>query len=298
MLAGMHLDELHWFVVLAEVEHVTDAAAELGIPQPTLSRALARLEAEVGVPLFDRVNRRLRLNAYGAIVAEHARRATAEMRSANERIAALRDPDTGTVRLAFLHSLATWFVPDLLRRFRLHAPQVHFDLYQGAADALVNRVSEGHADLAITSPRPTGRGYVWHGLYSERLCVAVPHGHPLANRSRLRLVEVAGDPFIVLRVGSGLRTLTDDLCAAAGIQPVEAFEASEIPTMEGLVAAGFGVAVVPVPRAERADPMVAYLPLSDAGAKRQVGLALAAGREMPAPVARFVEFVRDQAQLS
>jgi LysR family transcriptional activator of glutamate synthase operon len=298
MLAGMHLDELHWFVVLAEVEHVTDAAAELGIPQPTLSRALARLEAEVGVPLFDRVNRRLRLNAYGAIVAEHARRATAEMRSANERIAALRDPDTGTVRLAFLHSLASWFVPDLLRRFRLHAPQVHFDLYQGAAVELTDRVSEGHADLAITSPRPAGQGYVWHGLYSERLCVAVPRGHPLANRSRLRLAEVADEPFIVLPVGSGLRALTDDLCTAAGIQPQVAFEASEIPTMEGLVAAGFGVAVVPVPRAERIEPMVAYLPLSDSGAKRQVGLALAAGREMPAAVARFVEFVKDHGQVS
>jgi LysR family transcriptional regulator, transcription activator of glutamate synthase operon len=298
MLAGMHLDELHWFVVLAEIEHVTDAAAELGIPQPTLSRALARLEAEVGVPLFDRVNRRLRLNAYGAIVAEHARRATAEMRSANERIAALRDPDSGTVRLAFLHSLASWFVPDLLRRFRLHAPQVRFDLHQGAADELANRVLEGRVDLAITSPRPAGPGYVWHGLYSERLCVAVPRQHRLANRSRLRLADVAGEPFIVLRVGSGLRSLTDELCTAAGIQPQVAFEATEIPTMEGLVAAGFGVAVVPVPRAERAEPTVAYLPLSDAGAKRQVGLALAAGREMPAAAARFVEFVKDHGQVS
>lgn len=291
----MHLDELRWFVVLAEIEHVTDAAAELGIPQPTLSRALARIEAEVGVPLFDRVNRRLRLNAYGAIVAEHARRVTAEMRSATERIAALRDPDTGTVRLAFLHSQATWFVPDLLRRFRLHAPQVRFDLFQGASDELVDRVSEGHADLAITSPRPAGRGYVWHGLYSERLCVAVPREHPLADRSRLRLAEVAGEPFVVLPDGFGLRGLTDDLCRAAGIQPQVAFEATEIPTMEGLVAAGFGVAVVPVPRPERADPMLAYLPLSDPGAKRQIGLALAAGREMPAAVARFVEFAKNHA---
>jgi LysR family transcriptional activator of glutamate synthase operon len=297
MLAGMHLDELHWFVVLAEIEHVTDAAAELGIPQPTLSRALARLEAEVGVALFDRINRRLRLNAYGAILAEHARRATAEMRSANERIAALRDPDTGTVRLAFLHSLASWFVPDLLRRFRLQALHVRFDLYQGAAHELANRVLEGHVDLAITSPRPIGPGYVWHGLYSERLCVAVPRGHRLANRSRLRLADVAGEPFIVLRVGSGLRQLTDELCAAAGIQPQVAFEATEIPTMEGLVAAGFGVAVVPVPRAERAEPMAAYLPLSDAGAKRQVGLALAAGREVPAAAARFVEFVKDHGEV-
>jgi LysR family transcriptional activator of glutamate synthase operon len=297
MLAGMHLDELHWFVVLAEMEHVTDAATELGIPQSTLSRALARLEAQVGVALFDRVNRRLRLNAYGAILAEHARRATAEMRSANERIAALRDPDTGTVRLAFLHSLASWFVPDLLRRFRLQAPRVHFDLYQGAAHELTNRVLDGHADLAITSPRPTGPGFVWHGLYSERLCVAVPRGHRLANRSRLRLADVAGEPFIVLRVGSGLRQLTDELCTAAGIQPQVAFEATEIPTMEGLVAAGFGVAVVPVPRAERAEPMAAYLPLSDAGAKRQVGLALAAGREMAAAAARFVEFVKDHGEV-
>jgi DNA-binding transcriptional LysR family regulator len=288
----MQLDELHWFVVLAETEHVTDAAAELQISQPTLSRAIARLEDQVGVALFDRVNRRLRLNAYGAILLEHARRATAEMRSAQDRIAALHDPDSGTVRLAFLHSLASWFVPDLLRRFRLHAPQVRFDLYQGAAHEINDRVLDGHVDVAITSPRPAGAGYAWHGLYSERLCVAVPRGHRLAGRSRVRLADVADEPFIVLRVGSGLRQLTDELCAAAGIHPQAVFEATEIPTLEGLVAAGFGVAVVPVPRAERAEPMVAYPTLSDPGAKRQVGMALAAGRELPPAAARFVEFTR------
>lgn len=290
----MQLDELHWFVVLAETEHVTDAAAELQISQPTLSRAIARLEDQVGVALFDRVNRRLRLNAYGAILLEHARRATAEMRSAQDRITALHDPESGTVRLAFLHSLASWFVPDLLRRFRLHAPQVRFDLYQGAADEINGRVLDGHADVAITSPRPTGAGYAWHGLYSERLCVAVPRGHRLAGRSRVRLADVADEPFIVLRIGSGLRQLTDDLCAAAGIHPQAVFEATEIPTMEGLVAAGFGVAVVPVPRAERTEPMVAYPALSDPGAKRQVGMAVAAGRDLAPAATRFVEFVTAQ----
>jgi LysR family transcriptional activator of glutamate synthase operon len=289
----MHLDELHWFVVLAETEHVTDAAAELRVSQPTLSRAIARLEAQLGVPLFDRVNRRLRLNAYGTILLEHARRATAELRSANERIAALHDPDTGTVRLAFLHSLASWFVPDLLRRFRLQAPRVRFDLYQSAAHELTDRVLEGQVDLAITSPQPVGPGFIWQVLYSERLCVAVPREHRLATRSRLRLTDVADEPFIALRPEFGLRQLTDELFAAADIHPQLVFEASEIPSMEGLVAAGFGVAIVPVPRAERAEPMVAYVPLSDAEAKRQVGLALAAGRELAPAAARFVEFVRD-----
>ena len=180
----MRLQHLTYLSALARERHFGRAAATCGVSQPTLSRAIARLEARVGVALFDRVNRRLRLNAYGAVLLEHARRATAEMRSADERIAALRDPDKGTVRLAFLHSLASWFVPDLLRRFRLHAPQVGFDLFQGAAHELTDRVREGHADLAITSPPPVGQGFVWHGLYSERLCVAVPLEHRLAKRSR------------------------------------------------------------------------------------------------------------------
>ncbi|MBN3457364.1 LysR substrate-binding domain-containing protein [Mycolicibacterium sp.] len=285
----MHLDELQWFVVLAETEHVTDAAAELGVSQPTLSRALARLEDQLGAPLFDRVNRRLHLNAYGQILLEHARRSIAEIRSATERIAALRDPDTGTVRLAFLHSQASWFVPDLLRRFRAEAPRVQFDLVQGAAHVIVEQLANGQADLAITSPRPDG--YRWRGLYVERLCLAVPRDHRLASRARIRLADAAGEPFVALAPGFGLRQLTDELCAEAGIAPQVVFEAMEIPTMEGLVAAGFGVAVVPVPRPERAEPGAVYVPLAAASAKRQLGLAWSAERQLPPAAQRFADFV-------
>ncbi|MGV0743605.1 LysR family transcriptional regulator [Mycolicibacterium sp. XJ870] len=285
----MHLDELTWFVVLAETQHVTDAAAELGISQPTLSRALARLEEELGVPLFDRVNRRLRLNGYGEILLEHARRAIAEMRSATERIAALRDPATGTVRLAFLHSQASSFVPDLLRRFRAEAPRVQFSLVQGAAHEIIERLANGQADLAITSPRPDG--YHWRGLYMERLCLAVPRGHRLASRARIRLADAGDDPFVALAPGFGLRQLTDELCAEAGIEPHVVFEAMEIPTMEGLVAAGFGVAVVPVPRPERAEPGAVYVPLAQGSAKRQLGLAWPAERALPPAAEKFAQFV-------
>jgi LysR family transcriptional regulator, transcription activator of glutamate synthase operon len=289
----MHLDELRWFVVLAETEHVTDAAAELHISQPTLSRALARLEDEVGTPLFDRVGRRLRLNAYGEILLEHARRGLAEMRSATERIAALRDPDTGTVRLAFLHSQASSFVPDLLRRFRVEAPRVQFGLIQGAAHDIVDALAGGRVDLAITSPRPDG--YRWRGLYLERLCLAVPRGHRFADRTRIRLADAGAEPFVALAPEFGLRQLTDELCAEAGIEPQVVFEAMEIPTMEGLVAAGFGVAVVPVPRPERAEPGAVYIPLSHTSAKRQLGLAWSSDRPLPPAAERFAHFVIRQA---
>ncbi|MHA3024586.1 LysR family transcriptional regulator [Mycobacterium sp. BMJ-28] len=285
----MDVDELAWFVVLAETEHVTDAAAELGISQPTLSRALARLESRIGAPLFDRVNRRLVLNSYGRILLEHARRSIAEIRSATERIAALRDPETGLVRLAFLHSQAGGFVPDLLRRFRAEAPRVRFELFQGPAHAIVERLADGQADLAITSPRP--QGLPWRGLYVERLCLAVPRAHPFARRSRIRLSDAGAEPFVGLAPGFGLRQLTDELCVQAGIDPSVVFEAMEIPTMEGLVAAGFGVAVVPVPRAQRAEPGAAYIPLTEPAAKRQIGLTWSAVREVPPAAERVIRFV-------
>jgi DNA-binding transcriptional LysR family regulator len=287
----VHLEELHWFVVLAETEHVTEAAAELGVSQPTLSRALARFEDQAGIQLFDRVNRRLRLNAYGQIMLDHARRSIAEIHSATEQIAALRDPENGRVRLGFLHSLASWFVPEQLRRFRQSAPGIGFDLAQGPAHEITLRVLNGQADIAITAPRPEGPGFVWHRLYVERLCLAVPRGHPLASRARMRLSAAAGEPFIALGDQFGLRQLTNELWSEEDLEPDIVFEASEIPTMEGLVAAGFGVAVVPVPR-EGGDAKVVYVPLSNVGAKREVGVAWAQGRKLPPPAERFATFLK------
>ncbi|WP_445169312.1 LysR family transcriptional regulator [Mycolicibacterium sp. Dal123E01] len=288
----MHLEELQWFVVLAEAEHVTEAAAELGVSQPTLSRALARLEHEAGVPLFDRVGRRLHLNEYGRIMAEHARRSITEMHAALDRIAALRDPDTGRVRLAFLHSLANWYVPEQLRRFRATAHGIAFDLFQGPAHEIAQRILDGGADVAITSPRPDPSAFTWHRLYSERLSLAVPVGHRLAGRSRVSLSVAADEPFVALEKPFGLRMLTDDLWVEAGIDPEIVFEASEIPTMEGLVAAGFGVAVVPVPR-DGTDKRVVHVPLSNSHAKREVGLAWRRERPLAPPSQRFVDFLID-----
>ena len=291
----MNLEELHWFVVLAETEHVTEAAAELGVSQPTLSRALARFEGRAGTPLFDRVNRRLRLNAYGQIMLEHAQRSIAEMQSATERIAALRDPDTGRVRLAFLHSLANWYVPEQLRRFRRSLPSIGFDLFQGPAPEITQRVRGGQADIAITAPRPEAPGFVWRRLYVEQLCLAVPRGHRLAGRARVRLSAAAGESVVALGKQSGLRQLTDELWAEENVHPDIVFEASEIPTVEGLVAAGFGVAVVPVPR-DAGGSKTVHIPLSNAGAKREVGLVWDRDRALSPPAERFADFLSSDAK--
>ena len=121
-------------------------------------------------------------------------------------------------------------------------------LFQGPAHEITQRVRGGQADIAHHVAPAEGPGFVWHRLYVEQLCLAVPRGHRLAGRARVRLSAAAGEPVVALGEQSGLRQLTDELWAGENIHPDIVFEASEIPTVEGLVAAGFGVAVVPVPR--------------------------------------------------
>jgi DNA-binding transcriptional LysR family regulator len=287
----MNTDDLEWFVALAEAPHMTRAAEQLNTTQPTLSRSLARLEHEIGAPLFDRVNRRLRLNASGEILLQHARRSLLELRSATEQIRSARDPDRGTVRLAFLHSVATWLAPELIRGFRARAPQVQFVLTQAATYELENLVAEGVVDLAVTGPRPDTADLAWHPIHTEELCLVVPRDHRLAGRARVGIEAAAGEPFIMLGPDFGLRKITDDLLARAGVDPVVAFESAEIATMESLAAAGLGVTVVPRPRPHRADPNAAYIPLTDDEAHRELGLVWSPARPESPVVGRFRSFV-------
>ncbi|GAA4879149.1 LysR family transcriptional regulator [Actinomycetospora straminea] len=285
------IDELAWFVVLAETEHMTRAADRLRVAQPTLSRALRRLEREMGAPLFDRVNRRLRLNRSGEILLEHARRGLAELDTARERIATWRDPERGTIRLAFLHSIATWLTPDVLRAHRSRAPGVTVELTQGVAHEILEHLRAGRVDVALTTSPPDGEDLAWAPLHREQLCLAVPADHPLAGRDRIDLAESAHEPFVVLREPIGFRRLTDELCARAGIAPRVAFESTEIGTLEGLVAAELGVAIVPAPRPGRAEPGVAYVPLADVLAHRLIGLVWHRGRATGPVVAAFIDVV-------
>jgi DNA-binding transcriptional LysR family regulator len=287
----MNLEDLEWFVALAETPHMTQAAARLNTTQPTLSRSLARLEHEIGAPLFDRVNRRLRLNPSGEVLLRHARRSLLELRAATEHIRALRDPEHGTVRLGFLHSVATWLAPELIRGFRARAPQVQFALTQAATYELEALVVDGAVDLAVTGPRPTGAGLAWHPIHTEQLCLVVPRHHRLADRGRVGIAEAAGEPFITLGPDFGLRRLTDDLLARAGVEPEIAFESVEIATLESLAAAGLGVAIVPRPRPHRADPNAVYLPLTDDAAHRVLGLVWRADQPESPVVRRFRRFV-------
>ncbi|MFJ7723917.1 LysR family transcriptional regulator, partial [Rhodococcus erythropolis] len=134
----MLTEDLEWFVVLAETQQVTATADLTHLSQPTLSRKLARLERQIGVTLFDRQGRRLELNRYGEILYRHARIALRALDAAQTEIQSLASPESGTVRLDFLHSFGTWLVPHMLRGYRVEHPGVRFELHQDSAQFLVD----------------------------------------------------------------------------------------------------------------------------------------------------------------
>lgn len=274
----MQIEELRWFTTLCETGNVGRAAAELGLSQPGLSRALARLEQELGAPLFDRRGRVLALNRFGRAYLEHARRILAEDEAGRRAIADLASPQTGTVALAFLYTIGNWLVPRLLLSFRAKHPRVRFHLEQGGNSANLQALDRGTVDLVITAPRPPEPGLAWRALRTEHLYLAVPAGHRLARRARVRIAEAAAEPFVATREGTGLRESTEQLWREAGIEARIAFESDDVPALRGLVAVGLGVAVLPRSRTydgsvdASAEPWLRYIPIADPHAERVLGL--------------------------
>ncbi len=183
----MQLRDLHWLLALADHGHVTDTAAILRTSQPTLSRTLARVEAELGTRVFERTPEGVHLTPTGEIVIAAARDLTTRYDQLLSELDTVLDPDTGVVRLAFLDSIATSLVPRVLRSFHEHAPRVRVLLSQEPAHDIVADLGSGAADLAITFARPDGE-HAWHPLQEERLVLVVPAGH------RLRAADRSGSP--------------------------------------------------------------------------------------------------------
>lgn len=285
----MMLRDLGWLVTVADLEHVTDAAAVLGIPQPTLSRAIARVESELGTRVFERVPDGVRVTPAGELFVAAARDLDARHTQLVDDLATMLDPDTGVVRLAFLDSMAGLLVPRLLRDFHRVAPRVRLVLRQEPSREIVDDLASGAADLAITT-RQDGRG--WAPLLDEREVLVVPAGHRLAGRKRVALTDLADEELVSIPPGFGYRQLVDDLLRTAGIAPTISFESQDLATIEGLVAAGLGVAIVPEHFAGASGTV--GITIAGASVRRSIGLVWRTDRELSPAAVRFRDFVVGQ----
>lgn len=286
-LAATLAPRLALLKAIADEGHLTRAAQRIGIPQPTASRWVAALATQVGAPVVARDGRGIRLTRIGEHLADAAGQALAVLADGCRPVVQQADPERGLVVFGFLPTMGESRVPALLRAFRAHHPHIQFTLRQGAHRDTLDWVRTGQADLALTSPLPTDPALTTVWLAEQELVLTVPTGHRLAGERVVPLSDLAGEPFVGLKPGYGLRRITEELCAGFGYMPVILGE--ECDTLRGLVAAGLGVAILPASEHDVVDGTV-ELRLRPAGT-RQIGLVWPADDSLPPAARAFRDFV-------
>jgi DNA-binding transcriptional LysR family regulator len=241
----MDWEQLAYFRTAGRLQHITQAAERLGITQPTLSRSLARLERELGVPLFAHAGRAVVLTPYGIAFLERVERALGEIDEGRREIADLAGSARGRIRLGFLRSLGSEYVPDVVRRFRDKHADVEFDLVQNNGATLEAQLRSGELDCALLAGPLADKRFAWKHVLDQELVVVVPRGHRLAARRAITLATIRDEPLLSFKPGHAIRAVTDQLCADAGFAPNVVFAGDESSVIRGFVKAGFGIALVP-----------------------------------------------------
>ncbi|NIK12472.1 LysR family transcriptional regulator [Alkalibacillus almallahensis] len=289
----MELRQLKYFIKVAELEHVSEAAAELHVAQSAVSRQVANLEEELGVDLFIRGGRKIRLTPVGEVFLERIKSAMTEIENAERDVREFLNPESGTIRLGFPTSLAAKTLPKVIAAFRKEHPQIGFQLQQGTVHELIEAVKVGQIDLAFTSPVPLNHAEVKGDIFfTENIQAVLPKTHPFANYEHLRLDQLRHEPFVLFRQGYIMRDLVVNACRQVGFEPRAAFEGEDIDTIKGLVSAGLGVSLLPeISLQERRNQDTVILNIVEPNMTRTIGMVRPKHREVAPSEQVFYDFL-------
>jgi DNA-binding transcriptional LysR family regulator len=279
----VELRHLRYFVAVAEERHFGRAAARLHIAQPPLSQQIRQLESELGVQLLRRTTRRVDLTAAGEAYLVRARQIITAVSSAAGEAQRVAAGLQGRLVIGCVGSATYSLLPQLVRTLREELPDVEVSV-QGEmlAPDQVGALLAGRIDLGLLRPPVDEDALNLKVLRADRLIVAMPEGHRLAERQRVRLRDLAGEDFVI-HAGGGRSVMHDTVlarCREAGFEPRVRHEVAETSTLVTFVAAGLGIAVVPEPTAELMVPGVAYRALTG---QASVELAAATRADDDAP---------------
>ena len=288
----MELHQLRYFLAIAETGSFTGAAKRCHVAQPSLSVQLAKLEDELGGPLFLRGRQGARLTSRGELFRPRAAEALRQLEAAKTEAGELAGLRRGSVALGCMPTTGAYLLPPLLKAFGQAHPGIHLDLREDSSPQLGKLLRESEVDLAIVDEAGLGPGLASELLFTEPLLLAVPPKHPLAKRRRLALSALRGQPLILMKSGHGFRKIVLDALAKAGVEPTIVHESGEIETVQALVEAGLGCALVPAMVRKAKGP--AYLDLSEPRPSRSLFLAW----RQDAALSKAAEALRGAARLA
>ena len=279
-IARMDLRHLRYFVAVAEERHFTRAAERLGIKQPPLSLQIKQLEQELGTPLFRRLTRGVELTEPGTLLLDEARQILEQVERTKANVRNRARGETGRIRVGFAG--ATYCqprVPELVQTYRKRYPGVVLSSLQGNTPDLVEAVQNGSVDVAFVRP-PLGdrQAITVHPLVEETMRIVLPSKHPQARKRFVSLATLAQETIILppRAISPGLYDSIIASCQRAGFSPMLKHEdpLTVIASIVYLVAAGFGISIVPHSFEHiRADGIV-YVPIKGEAPRAPIGLAV------------------------
>jgi len=287
----MDLLQLAQFRVVARVQHMTKAAEELYIAQPSLSKAIKHIEAELGVPLFDRPGRQICLNRFGRAFLERVEQAFFALEEGKREVRDMAHLGQGEVALA---ADALHWLPDILRAFRAEQPAARFRLFQRVAHEMQRQLETGEIDFGFASGPLAAPGIHWRRLLTEEIYLAVPRGHRLVGCGSVPLAEVAQEDVITGRGGCILRDMMVEACRQASFTPRVVCEADEAAAIHDFVEAGLGVAFIPaLMRQQRGEQGIEWVHLTDPICHLTLGIVWHEAHHLSGAAYAFRDFITE-----
>ncbi|HKA51472.1 MAG TPA: LysR family transcriptional regulator [Candidatus Dormibacteraeota bacterium] len=292
---GLTLHQLRTFRAVAEQLSFSAAAHELSISQPSVSYQVKELEAVLGLPLIDRLGKRVRLTEAGEVLYEYARRTLTLLDEVALVMEQMRGIERGTLRVGASATVGIYVIPLALGAYKKVHPNLALSLEIGSREMLQERLKRGVLDLAVLSLPIADPNLESTPFMDDELVLVVPAGHPLADRRDLTLRDFAGESFLMRETGSGTRAAVEMAARRAGVSLQVGMELGSNGAIKHAVEAGLGVAVLSshAIELERKGGGLVVVDIDGFPILRPWSIVHLRRRQLPAAVAQFIEFLRE-----
>jgi LysR family hydrogen peroxide-inducible transcriptional activator len=290
----MTLTELRYIVALAQEGNFSRAAEHCSVSQPTLSVAIARLEDELGVQLFERGKGFVSPSAVGARVVEQAQLALSEAEKVRQIAMRGRDQLEGPLRLGVIHTIGPYLLPQLIQSLKQVAPGMPLAIEENMTATLAEMLHDNEIDVVIIALPFAVPGVVTRAIYDESFKVVVPRGHPWEGRTHIAPEDVAGNEVLLLKAGNCFRDQVLGACPQVSSPETDVRLGHSIGTIRCMVASGLGVSVLPdgALRHPYNNDMISVIPFTQPEPSRRIALAWRSGFVRPKAIDALLDAVR------
>lgn len=237
----MELRQLEYFMEVTKHLNFTRAAEELCVAQSAISKSIKKLEEELGVLLFNRVDKKVFLTAEGEALLRHARRILEQVRHAREEMEEMRGLEKGEVRIGLPSMIGSYYFPSIILDFKKRYPHLQFKMYEEGTMKVQRMISNGEIDMGVIIQDTIADDLEAVPFLEEEMVVCVPQDHPFAGRKYVTYEEVAREPLVIFREGYFQRELIADAGRKTGVPLDVRFETNQISLLKSLVTKGSGI---------------------------------------------------------